>query len=147
MFAKDQFNENCLFLCGNVGNGKTHLAVATLRNIKGSKGKSLFITAEEFFASVNHAAQNAENKINLIKSYLNHDCLLIDGLDKNNYTEAAKENLYVLINYAWANLNKIIITTNLSDQAFKELDERVYSRIRQMSIILPFTWEDYRTKE
>ncbi|HEX2868652.1 MAG TPA: ATP-binding protein [Ignavibacteriales bacterium] len=148
-FAKGKYRENCLLLCGAVGNGKSHLAIATLKNIEARRtGRVLFMLADEMFTELNYAATNYENKARLIKHYLtDFDCLCIDGLEKDRFTDAVRENLYMIINKAYFEASRIIITTNLSMDAFRDLDERIFSRLNEMSIILPFSWDDYRLKK
>lgn len=145
-FALGEYEQNCLLLCGNVGNGKTHLAVSALKIASREKSKrTLFMVADELLANLNFASQNQHNKIDLIKHYLfDYDMLCIDGLEKEKFTDAAKENIFLIINKAYYEIRPLIITTNLSLDTFKDIDERIYSRLHEMSIILPFAWNDYR---
>lgn len=148
-WAKGSYAENCLILCGNIGNGKTHLAISAMKEVLAIRtGQSLFIPSGELFEQLLVSTYNHDNKVESIKSLVHlYDCLCIDGLERKHFTEASVENLYLLINRVYLENSKLIVTTNLAAEAFKELDERIYSRFHEMSIILPFKWEDYRMRK
>ncbi|MGE5410287.1 MAG: ATP-binding protein [Clostridiales bacterium] len=148
-WAKGKYAENCLLLCGNIGNGKTHLAISAMKEVFAIRtGQSLFIPSGELFEQLVFSTFNHDNKVESIKSLVHlYDCLCIDWLERRHFTEASIENLYLLINRVYLENSKLIITTNLAAEVFKELDERIYSRLHEMSIILPFKWDDYRMQK
>jgi len=154
-FAKDETEKKSLVLCGKVGSGKTHLAIAVIRNAatyfdnetkKLSKGICEFVNANEFFTELNEKSTNYESKLDAIKKYLSNDILLLDDLGINNFTPAKQENLYLLINRAYLFQRRIIITTNFLMEDFDQFDKRIASRLSEMAHILVFDFPDYRKK-
>lgn len=157
MLCKDFFNyeteKQGLFFCGSVGVGKTHLAIATLRNLKPvpRKGGILFkaiskiLNADEYFMLLNDAIAERKSKLEIIEKLLkDNDVFCLDDLGVKNFTEAKQENLYALINHAYLNLNKIIITTNFTLDDLAKFDERIASRLSEMCEVIILTGEDHR---
>lgn len=143
-----------LFFYGPVGTGKTHLAIATLRNLKPQKNgeymrraTARILNADEFFMILNDAVSERKSKLGIIKSLLETtDVLCLDDLGTKNFTEAKQENLYALINHAYLNLRKIIITTNFTLDDLAKFDERIASRISEMCQLIFLSGEDHRLK-
>ena len=148
-----------LVLFGNVGTGKTHLAISIAKRlpmvnyheksgmteyVKKRKSKSLFLVADEFYQNLNDTIQLKKSKLELINEYLSFDLLIFDDLSSQNFTPAKGENLYLLINRAYLDSKRIIITTNFTPERLKELDERITSRLKEMANFLVFTGKDYR---
>lgn len=145
-----------LVLCGAVGNGKTHLAVAVLKNIhsqnKNAGGEPVtatgeFMNADEFFSELTDAQFKRQSKLQIIQKHLNYDYFLLDDLGVKNFTEAKRENLYMLINRAYSYNRHLVITTNFSMTDLEKIDERIASRLAEMALIINFNFSDYRTKK
>jgi DNA replication protein DnaC len=145
--------KNSLILCGNVGNGKTHLAVAILKNlpdipskINGTrKQNAQFLIADEFFMNLTDAAQSGKSKLALIKSWLyDNDIVCLDDLGTYNMTSAKIENLYEFINCAYLEMRRIIVTTNFTMKDFDQYDKRIASRFQEMAHIIAFQQSDFR---
>lgn len=152
-FFSYETDKTGLFFCGTIGTGKTHLAIATLKNLKPIPVKeglvrpatAHILNADEFFMMCNDAISEKKSKLELIKGVLTqNDVLLLDDLGTKNFTESKQENLYALINYAYLNLRKIIITTNFMLDDLATFDERIASRIYEMCHIAIIEGEDYR---
>ena len=152
-YALGKLDKKCLVLCGNVGNGKTHLAVAVLNNIKPVtfnarnipvRPTGIYVTADEFFCELNDSHIYHKSKLEIIKKYLSYDYMVLDDLGINNFTEAKKENLYILINRAYLDKKRLIITTNFSMVDIEKLDQRIASRLTEMASIIHFDFPDYR---
>lgn len=152
-YALGKSEKECLVLCGNVGNGKTHLAISVLKNIKPVRFNirqepitptGEYVTADEFFCELNDSLIYKRSKLEIIKKYLSNDYLVLDDLGIKNFTEAKKENLYVLVNRAYLDKKRIIITTNFSMSDIEKIDERIASRLTEMSLIIHFGFKDYR---
>jgi DNA replication protein DnaC len=157
-FSMSKSETKSLLLLGNVGSGKTHLAIAVLKNIpykmhhliKGKKlsAKCLFLNADQFFMKLQNISQLGVTKDEYINSLLmNHDVVCLDDLSKFNFTPAKTENLYYFINQAYMNKRRFIITSNYDEKGLEEIDPRIYSRIAEMAIVVKFNNEDYRIKE
>jgi len=154
-FAKGELKKKSLVLCGNVGNGKTHLAVAIARNLspihkdyahqKPKSSRSYFHTVDEFFMELNDLVYQKHSKIEKMKHYLtNYDLFILDDLGITNLTPSKQENLYVFINRAYNQESRIIVTTNFSLEELEKIDPRIVSRLNEMANIVLFRGEDYR---
>ena len=142
-----------MFFCGAVGTGKTHLAFACLRNMQPIPTEggylrrccSSILNADEFFMMLNDAIAERKSKLEIIKSLFNdNDVFCLDDLGTKNFTEAKQENLYALVNHAYLNEKKIIITTNFTLDDIARFDERISSRIVEMCDVIMLTGKDYR---
>jgi len=159
-FAKDKLEKKSLVMCGKVGNGKTHLAIAIAKNYWNSKplseigartGVQTFsikiIDADEFFMTLNDMATTGKSKIEYIKSILFNDLIILDDLGIANFSPAKQENLYVLINKCYQTNHPIVITTNFTLEQLEMIDSRIPSRLNEMATILSFEFDDYRIKK
>ena len=152
-YALGRLEKRSLIMVGNVGSGKTHLAVMiakNLPNVLGTHGERKqivkFINADEMFTMFNDLVHEKKSKLEYINELLLCDLLIIDDLGVANYTPAKQENLYLLINRAYLDEKRIIITTNFTLEQLAKFDERVVSRLVEMAEIIRFTDKDYRTK-
>lgn len=155
--CKKYFNyeteKKSLVLCGNVGAGKTRLAVAILRNLVAlphpfssdgwRKSSSIFLIADEFFQKLNDVVRQS-SKLDLINRFLMHDVCCLDDLSIENFTPAKQENLYLLINRAYVDDKRLIITTNFTMEQLKEIDPRIADRLKEMAHILLFKGKSFR---
>lgn len=152
-YANGKLDEKCLVLAGGVGGGKTHLAVAVAKNIPeklnyGMKIKSFvrFLVADELFTMFNDLVFRKESKIDFINNILLADLIVIDDLGIANFTPAKQENLYLLINGIYLKEKRLILTTNFTMEKLSAYDERITSRLTEMSKMLLFKQKDYRKK-
>ncbi len=161
--------QKSLIMYGNVGSGKTHLAIAIMKNLKpierevklrtdlykGEKNikttkvfnvaRSQFLVVDEFFRKLNDCAVNHESKQKVIDRYLTeNDLVVLDDLGIFNWSNAKQENLYLFINRAYLNNKRIIITTNFTPLELKKKDERITSRLKEMGDFIEFNGKDYR---
>jgi DNA replication protein DnaC len=152
-FFEHETEKECLLFLGSVGVGKTHLAVATLRCLKPivkldgylRRATAEILNADEYFMILNDAIAKRESKLDLINKYLNqNDVFCLDDLGTKNFTEAKQENLYALINTAYLNMKRLIITTNFTLDDLAKFDERIASRLCEMSQTIILTGKDFR---
>lgn len=150
-FYQGKSEKKSLVLCGQIGNGKTHLAISILKNLPEvpaqyslRKQTALFLVADEFFMQLNDAAFNKQSKLDLVKKWLSNDMVCLDDLGTYNMTAAKIENLYLFINRAYLDEKAIIITTNFMMKEFVNYDKRIGSRLQEMATIIPFTEKDFR---
>lgn len=117
-----------LFLHGNCGCGKTHLAVAIAQYVRRKGSNVLFTVVPDLLdhlrATFDPASGVAyDDRFNVIRSaYL----LVLDDLGTENTTPWAREKLYQLINHRY---NEHLPTVITSNQDFKLIDERILSRL------------------
>jgi len=140
-----------LFLYGNVGTGKTHLAVAIVDYIarlhkNEINGSIRFITVTELLQTIKDSFKYTDGK-NVIDRFKKCRLLIIDDMGTNKVTDWTQEVFYSIINYRYENLLPTIITTNLTIDEFKKVnDERLMSRIFEMCKGVKLSGEDHRIK-
>lgn len=154
-FALDENEKRSLVLCGNVGSGKTHLAISVLKNLPPKKHpyitdymirtNCLFLNADQFFMQLQNVSLLEKTKDKHINDLLRvNEIVCLDDLSKFNFTPAKTENLYYFVNQAYMNEKRFIITTNYDESELEGIDPRIYSRIAEMSLVIKFTDKDYR---
>lgn len=159
-FALGKWEKNSLIMCGKVGSGKTHLAIAIAQNYRNSKpltetgvrtGTQTFsikiLDADEFFMTLTDLATTGKSKLEFLKKLLYNDLIILDDLGIANFSPAKQENLYVLINKCYQTNHPIVITTNFNMEQLEKIDARIPSRLNEMATILSFEFEDFRIKK
>lgn len=169
-YAKNE-KEKSLALLGKYGTGKTHLAIAVMKNqppvmreiqtmtsiFRGETNQNIakiwerstctFLVLDEFFQELNDCVIDHRSKLNVIESYLNtNDIICLDDLRTENFTPAKKENLYLFVNRAYLNKKRIIITSNFTLDELEKEEPRVASRLSEMcdKWLFVFKGDDYR---
>ena len=124
-----------LYLCGGVGVGKTHLAVAVMNELIGKDGvPSLFVTVPELLDNLrgayNDPGRDLDQWMDAVK---NADLLILDDLGSEKATQWVQERLYVIINHRYREALPTIFTSNVGARdLFTQLGERTASRIVAM---------------
>lgn len=140
-----------ILLYGPCGTGKTHLAVATLRNIISSGESGYFTSVQDILFRVRKAFQNGsgvtESEEHYLNEYVQYPILVMDDFGNEKVTEWSRQVIDYIV-YGRDNIAKpIIVTTNLDlDQISKKIDARVASRLAGMSRIFHVTGQDWRRK-
>jgi DNA replication protein DnaC len=141
-----------IVLTGVPGTGKTHLAVAILRELAvGKKIKSetdaCFIPVPELLAEIRASYRDGDpDERDIIDRYSRLPFLVLDDLGAEKTTEWSITTLYLIIDRRYRNMRPTIITTNLSlEQIAVALSERISSRLASGKVLL-LTGQDYRMK-
>ena len=134
------FNNNSFCLLGQVGAGKTHIAVAIANALI---DKNVNVRYVLFNKLIDDYIKADEMTIKVIDSkYKDVEILLIDDLFKTSITSwngvkklnsKHLEIMFDLINYRYLNKKAIIITCEMLVKELLELDEAVTSRLLEMS--------------
>ena len=139
-----------LFFTGPNGTGKTHLAVAILRelSLKGElhwffvKTPYLLMRIRQVFKK-----ESSDSEESLIDQFIDYDYLVIDELGVEKITDWSLQTLYLIIDGRSDRLRSTIITSNLSLQQIEEkIDPRIASRIVGMSKVVRFESDDWRIR-
>lgn len=127
-----------LMLMGEVGAGKTHLAIATANKLL-SKYVVKYVLYEEI-RELRFSMQDREYYNTTISNLREVQVLFIDdlfkGLEKNIDIAKAKTELdivYEIINYRYNNKKPIIVTTELDINRMMQIDKALASRILEMA--------------
>jgi len=161
--AVQQYKGKGVFIWGGVGSGKTHLAVALMREqlsqvmYEVSEGIQprlikntvpIFITIPDLYFEIKQAYRGgAETEAEIINKYTEVDFLLMDDYGVEKVTEWSGQIQNIIIDRRYRELKKTVITSNLSlDQISHNLDDRVASRIAGMCEVIELTGKDRRIK-
>jgi len=141
-----------LYLCGGVGTGKTHLAVAVLNElIRKKRVPSLFVTVPELLDNLrgtyDHPGRNLDEWMDAVK---NAEFLVLDDLGSEKPTAWVQERIFVIVNHRYREALPTVFTSNIGPKDLAaQLGERTASRIIAMC---PGNWislegADYRELE
>lgn len=136
-----------LLMTGREGTGKTHLAVAILKEVLNKGYSGLYWNVPELFLELRRRmdASAEESEADLFDVARRVDLLVLDDLGAERTSEYVLDRLYVLINRRYEDDSATIITTNRSLAELKQqLTPRIASRIAEMCVIMEFPEGDYR---
>jgi len=149
-----------LYLSGDRGTGKTHLAVALMRehlkNVRiidsgGSfridvKSVPMFVSVPEMLLEIRQAYSDGKSsEKSIIDKYTDRSFLVMDDLGAEKTTEWSMQILYIIVDRRYREEKRTIITSNLTlDELAERLDDRVASRIAGMCILVSMAGPDRR---
>lgn len=135
-----------LFLCGNVGVGKTHIAAGITQRLIYDHGvQSLFLPVPDLLQRVRGSISTDGGVNDLLKLYSNVELLVLDDIGTERVTEWVAEFLYLLINARYEAMLPTLYTSNMtpneiiSKMALSNLSltgERIVDRILEMSLVV-----------
>lgn len=132
-----------LYIYGDVGVGKTYLAIAVAKHI--SKNNFCFTKINDILRNI-RGCENAIEESKKIDFYVKKRHLIIDDIGVEKLTEYAYSIIYEIIDKRCIyNPEAIIITSNLDILSLKnKFDKRIASRIIELCSILEITGKDKR---
>jgi DNA replication protein DnaC len=137
-----------LYICGDVGTGKTHLAVAVMNElIKRKRVPALFVTAPELLdnlrpQSYNNPELGLDEWMNSVK---NADLLVLDDLGSEKATAWVQERVFIIIDHRYREMLPTIITSNIGPRDLGDkLGPRTASRIVSICEGIELDGPDYR---
>lgn len=136
-------NKESILLSGSVGSGKTHLAVAYLREFLINNGSYIFMIT--YIAEmIDSIFKNSDN----LEKVQNVDLLLIDDLGAESVKDWGLEKIFDVVNFRYMELLPVIVTTNLnSKELSNKIGQRSFSRLLEMCKPFEVKGEDYRIKK
>jgi DNA replication protein DnaC len=133
-----------LLLCGPTGTGKTHLAVAILREAVKKGLHSTFVYTPELIAEAKQEIKTGVNRI--AGKVANTYFLVLDDLGAEYSTEWVLETLRRLIDQRSRDGKPTVVTTNLRTDQLEMMDERIFSRLKGMCERVVLTGKDRRVE-
>lgn len=141
-----------LWIAGNCGSGKTHLAISAIKYWF-SKGYSVaYNNINDIFGEIKATYKYSDDdyKQKVLNRYIDADILVIDELGITDLSEHDADLFYLLINDRYSRKNRgiTIFISNIEFCDWKEMTgERIYSRISQNHLKLEILGEDHRESE
>jgi DNA replication protein DnaC len=158
-----------LLIIGQIGTGKTHLAVGIIKELILNKGIAcLFYDYRELLKEIqnsyNAAVQTTE--LDVLRPVFEIDVLVLDELGAVKPTEWVWDTVSLILNTRYNNNRTTIITTNFEDQPAAgangsgsavraatraetlgdRIGERMRSRLHEMCRVIKMEGEDFRQK-
>ncbi|HVF02014.1 MAG TPA: AFG1/ZapE family ATPase [Rubrobacteraceae bacterium] len=136
-----------LYLCGGVGTGKTHLAVAILNElVRKKRVPSLFVTVPELLDNLretyNKPGRNLDEWMDAVQ---NAEFLVLDDLGSERPTEWVRERIFVIVNHRYREALPTVFTSNIGPEELPaQLSGRTASRIIAMCEGVEIEGDDYR---
>ena len=122
-----------LFLQGDYGCGKTHLAAAVANFVVDLGVPTLFLTVPDLLDSLRFSYNNPESSFEeRFEDIRRSPLLIMDDFGTENATSWAQEKLFQILNYRYINNLPLLITTNLS---LNQLEGRIRSRLQDPELV------------
>jgi DNA replication protein DnaC len=152
-----------LLLTGDNGVGKTHLAVAVLRELftaKGARGE--FWDFHELIREIKNSynPETRTTELQVLAPVVETDILLLDDLGAWKMTDWMNDTLFFILNSRYMAKRATLITTNFQDvdaKAARDADpstrneffverigQRLRSRLMEMCLVIKMQGQDYR---
>lgn len=156
-YAEDFKNENLwLLICGNPGNGKTHLATA-IGNYLHKQGYTIvFQLMPQLLGRIRSTFNSdKEREADIMRALTKCDLLILDDLGSEKSSEWVMEVVMNILDGRYRDNKKTVITSNFTpkqlEQRMKDIEpiqgSRIYDRIKGESIILYNTATSFRDEQ
>ena len=125
-----------LYIAGDFGSGKTHLAAAIANDLHKRGQEALFITVPNFLDYLRRSF-NPESRVRFDKRFdkiTNAPILILDDLRLASATAWTKEKLFQIIDYRYVTRLPTVIT---SSEKTENTDERLNTRLMDRRICFP----------
>lgn len=136
-------NPRSAVFIGPYGIGKTHLACATMNEVRNAGVGSLFVSGNELFQAI----YNHDFDESILKRAIETPLLCLDDLDKMQIKDDGsyqKSTLFTLFNQRYLAHRPVIITANEEEDWQRWLHKAVLSRLFGSAEFIAINGEDYR---
>ena len=121
-----------IVLCGDVGNGKTHLATAIAIECM-EKNMSVYCASVPILLDMLkagfHSDVDGDRSEDRAKELATCDLLVLDDLGAEKTSDWTTERLFTIMNERWTNQLPMVVTTNLNLYEPSDLSPRILSRL------------------
>lgn len=124
---------NSIMLAGQVGSGKTHLALAVANELLDKSIGVIYMPYRSSITKIKQCITDEENYQREVSLYKDAQILLIDDLFKGRITESDINIMYEIIDYRYFKSLPIIVTTEKNVDELLGIDEAIGSRLYQIS--------------
>jgi DNA replication protein DnaC len=135
-----------LYIEGNYGSGKTHLAAAIANYVVDLGVPTLFLTVPDLLDTLRFSYDDPDTTFEQRFEEIRQISLLIlDDFGTQNATSWSQEKLFQIVNYRYVNQLPLVVTTN---QALEEVEGRIASRLLDPELVtrVEIDAPDYRHK-
>jgi len=152
-----------LLFCGDNGVGKTHLAVAVLRELALAKGaRGQFWDFHELIREIksSYDPETKTTELQVLEPVVEMDVLLLDDLGAWKMTDWMNDTLFYILNSRYMAKRPTLITTNYQDVTREEalaadplrrreflverIGQRLRSRLMEMCLVVRMQGADHR---
>lgn len=136
-----------LLMLGTPGTGKTHLAVAILRDvIERHKITGVYTSAARMFRRIKSTfGDSDETETQAIEVYTKPHLLVLDEIGVSYGSDAELNYLFDIMNERYEQCLPTIIVSNIQpDEMGAWMGDRVVDRLRESSRMMLFDWESAR---
>ena len=151
-FKEAQKNGLGLYLCGEVGTGKSFYSICIFNELLKNDFKVYRTTLNGIYQRIQSTFSNFNNltEEQVFKDLLEADLIILDDLGKENISETwGKSKLYSIFNFFYEKEKCIIISTNLGKEEIADFmdtqgNDALLDRFRERLDTLEFVWESRR---
>lgn len=139
-----------LIFIGNVGAGKTHLAVGIAHEVMQQGYSALFASVMGAVRSIKETYGRRElTESQAIARLVEPDLLILDEVGVQFSSDTERLYLFEILNGRYENMRPTIVISNLDMTGIKDcLGQRVYDRLREGDgRAVSFAWESYRGRQ
>jgi DNA replication protein DnaC len=154
----DQFPvvDRGLFFVGDPGVGKTHLAVAILKQVIQTRGaRGIFYDTRDLLKLIRSTYNDANKttELDVLRPVMEADLLVLDDLGAEKTSEWVEETLNLIVNARYSARRTTVFTSNYEEKGDDTSDPdsllcrigyRMRSRLHEMCELLDLDGADYR---
>ena len=152
-----------LLFCGDNGVGKTHLAVAILRELVTARGaRGQFWDFHELIREIksSYDRETRTTELQVLQPVVDNDVLVLDDLGAWKMTDWMNDTLFYILNSRYMAKRPTIITTNYQDVTrekalaadhlrrkeflVERIGQRLRSRLMEMCLVVQIQGSDHR---